>query len=258
MITQAIGRRLTSPGPSRGRMADFAARIDMTARLETIGARSAGQRAKAFAAAARHSAYVRFLRVALLGGAIGTVAVLVGIALFDPFGRLRGGVSISGIGVEGTKVTMEHPRLAGFRKDGRAYLVNAQKAIQDALQPSLVELHGIDADIALAAGGAAHMTADSGFYDSSKEHMDVSQNVRLKSPQYDVLLKSASIDFRNGLYASKEPVTIVTTNGTTLSGDAISAVDNGKELTIEGHVRTMIPPASAVAETHTQLKDTVP
>jgi lipopolysaccharide export system protein LptC len=239
-------------------MADFAARIDLPARGETIGVRDATQRAKAFAAAARHSAHVRFLRIALLGGAVATVAVLVGIGLFDPFGRLASGVSISGIGVDGTKVTMSHPRLAGFRKDGRPYLVNAQKAIQDALHPTLVELHGIDADVALAEGGSAHMTANSGYYDSAKEHMDVMDNVRLKSPQYEVSLKSASIDFHSGLYVSKEPVTIVTTSGTTLSGDGISAADNGKELTIEGHVKTMIPPASDATETPAKSKDANP
>ena len=75
--------------------------------------------------------------------------MLLGVALFDPFGRLAGSVSVSGIGVDGTKVTMAHPKLAGFRKDGRPYLVTAQEAVQDALHPTLVELHGIAADITL-------------------------------------------------------------------------------------------------------------
>src|SRR5208283_5067896 len=137
----------------------------------------------------------RFLRVALLGGAVGAVAVLTGIGLFDPFGRLAGGVSIDSIGVDGTKVTMAHPKLAGFRKDGRPYLVTAQKAVQDVLHPTLVELHEIDADITMAENGLAHMTAKSGVYDSVKEHMDVSDDVQVKSPQYNAWLKSASIDF---------------------------------------------------------------
>ena len=106
--------------------------------------------------------------------------------MFDPFSRLAGGVSISGVGVDGTKVTMEHPKLTGFRKDGRPYTVNAQKAVQDARHPTAVELHIIDADIAMADSGLAHMTANIGLYDSTKEHMDVSENVRVKSPQYDV------------------------------------------------------------------------
>jgi len=100
---------------------------------------------------------------------------------------------------------MEHPKLAGFRKDGRPYLVNAQRAIQDALHPTLVELHGIDGDIAMTGSGVAHITANLGLYDTAKEHMDVSDNVRLRSPQYDVRLKSAGIDFKSGVYISKEP-----------------------------------------------------
>jgi lipopolysaccharide export system protein LptC len=239
-------------------MADFAARIETGAGIVSSEFPEATRRAKAFAAAARHSALVRFLRVALLGGALATVALLLGIGLFDPFGRLAGGVSIASIGIDGTKVIMEHPKLSGFRKDGRPYLINAQRAIQDALHPTLVELHGIDGDIAMAGNGVAHMTADLGLYDTAKEHMDVSHNVRLKSPQYDVRLKSASIDFKSGVYISKEPVTIVTNSGMTLAGDAISATDNGRELTIEGQVKTMIPPASQEDETKAQLRDNGP
>lgn len=231
---------------------------DIAVRIESAGLPEAIRRANAFAAASRHSARVRFLRVALLGGAVGAIAVLMGVALFDPFGRLTGGVSIGGIGVDGTKVTMAHPKLAGFRKDGRPYLVTAQKAVQDALHPTLVELHGIDADITMADNGLAHMTANSGFYDSAKEHMDVSDNVQVKSPQYNIWLKSAGIDFKSGLYVSKEPATVVTSTGTTLAGDAMSAIDNGKELVIEGHVRTMIPPASQADETNAQMKDANP
>ena len=239
-------------------MADVAARIEPGVGLQSSGSPEAMRRASAFAAAARHSALVRFLRVALLGGAVGTVAVLTGIALFDPFGRLVGSVSMSGIGVDGTKVTMAHPKLAGFRKDGRPYLVTAQKAVQDALHPTLVELHGIAADITLGENGLAHMTADSGLYDSSTEHMNVSDNVQVKSPQYSAWLKSANIDFKGGRYTSDDPVRVLTSTGTTLAGDAMSAVDNGRELIIEGHVKTMIPPASPAQDAKAAAKGANP
>jgi lipopolysaccharide export system protein LptC len=182
--------------------------------------------------------------------------LLVGIAVFDPFGRLAGGVSVASIGLDGTKVTMDHPKLSGFRKDGRPYTVNAKKAVQDARHPTAVELYQIDADIALADNSLAHMTADSGLYDSTKEHMDLSDNIRVKSPQYEVWLESASVDFKNGLYASQDPVKIVMGNGTTIVGDSITATDNGKKLAVEGHVKTTIPPASAADDTKAQLKGT--
>ena len=190
----------------------------------TLGAQTAQysptpEREQIFAAAMRHSARVRFLRVALLFGVVATVALLIAIAVFDPFGRLAGGVSIDGVGLDGTKVTMEHPKLTGFRKDGRPYMVNAKRAVQDALHPTVVELIEIDADVALADNGTAHMIAKSGVYDSVKEHMDLSESVHIKSSQYDVQLKSANIDFKSGVYVSNDPVVIVTTNGTTISAE---------------------------------------
>jgi lipopolysaccharide export system protein LptC len=231
---------------------------DAAVRLESPNFSHAPPRAKAFAAAVRHSARVRFLRVALLLGAVGTVALLVGIAVFDPFGRLAGGVSIAGVGLDGTKVTMEHPKLSGFRKDGRPYTVNAEKAVQDALHPTTVELIGIDADVAMADSGMAHITAKGGVYDNAQEHMDLSDEIHIKSPQYDVWLKSASIDFKSGLYVSEDPVKIVTSNGTTISGDAITVTDNGKSLVLDGHVTTTIPPASLAGDTKTQMKGAEP
>ena len=231
---------------------------DAAVGMESAGFSQAPQRAKAFAAAVRHSARVRFLRVALLVGAVGTVALLVGVAVFDPFGRLAGGVSIGGLGLDGTKVTMEHPKLSGFRKDGRPYTVNAQKAVQDALHPTAVELIGIDADVAMADNGMAHITAKGGLYDSTQEHMDLSDDIHVKSPQYDVWLKSASIDFKSGLYVSQDPVNIVTSTGTTISGDAITVTDNGKSLVLDGHVKTTIPPAEGAEETQAEMKGATP
>jgi lipopolysaccharide export system protein LptC len=102
------------------------------------------------------------------------------------------------------------------------------------------------------------VTANKGLYDSSKEHMDVSNDVRVKSPQYSIVLKSASIDFNSGHYVSQEPVTIVTSNGSTFTGDSVAVIDSGKEMTLEGHVKTMIPPASAADETQAQLKGANP
>jgi lipopolysaccharide export system protein LptC len=239
-------------------MADIAASIGTAAGRQPAGVQEATRRAMAFAAASRHSALVRFLRVAILGGTLGVVVILFGIAIFDPFGRLAGGLTIGSIGVDGTRVTMAHLKLSGFRKDGHPFLVNAQEAVQDALHPTLVELHRLDGDIAMPDGGMAHMTADTGFYDSAKEHMDIKDNIHVRSPQYDIWLKSAGVDFNGGAFSSKEAVKIVTANGTTMLGDTISAGDTGKELVIEGHVKTTIPPAAGADDTKAEMKGAAP
>lgn len=239
-------------------MADIAASIGTAVRREPVGVQEATRRARAFAAASRHSALVRFLRIAILGGALGTVAMLVGIAVFDPFGRLASSLSIGGIGLDGTKVTMAHLKLSGFRKDGHPFLVNAQEAVQDALHPTLVELHKLDGDIGMPDGGMAHLIADKGFYDTAKEHMDVKDNIRVRSPQYDIWLKSAGVDFNGGHFASKEAVKIVTSSGMTMLGDTIASEDGGKALVIDGHVKTTIPPNAAADDTKAEMKGTAP
>ena len=215
-----------------------------------------GERAAAFAAAARHSKLVRFLRIAILAGAAGTIVILVLIAIFDPFGRLVGDVSVAGLSLDGTRVAMDHPKLAGFRKDGRPYLVNAERAIQDVLHPTIVELRGINAEVGIAGNGASKVKADIGVYDSATEHMDLSRNVRVKSDEYDVTLQSASIDFKAGVYLSRDPVTVVTNNGATINADSVAAIDNGRELTFEGHVRSILQVGDAPGRTGAELKGT--
>jgi len=210
----------------------------------------AQRRARAFAAARRHSRNVRLLRFGLKAGAIGGALALILVGLFNHFAKPLVGVSIGALGVEGTTVTMDSPKLSGYRKDGRPYLVNAAKAMQDASHPTIVELRGIDADLATADNVSIKLTAGSGTYDTSAEQLDVSDEVRIKSPQYDVAMTSASVDFKNGLYSSSEPVKIVASNGMTVNADSVSADDGGRELQFDGNVHSFFQaiPQDAQAE----------
>ncbi len=162
-----------------------------------------GERAAAFAAARRHSKLVRFLRVAILGGAAGAIAVLALIAVFDPFGHIVADLSIGSLSLDGTRVAMDRPKLAGFRKDGRPYLVNAERAIQDVLHPTMVELRGIDAEVGIAGNGASKVTAEMGVYDSATEHMDLSRNIHVKSDEYDVRPAIGEHRFQGGASISR-------------------------------------------------------
>jgi lipopolysaccharide export system protein LptC len=200
-------------------------------------------RLRAFAAARRHSRFVRFLRVAAPTSVVVGVAVLIFGALFNPFRAIPGDVSIGSLGIEGVKITMGRPKLTGVRRDGRAYVVNAAKAIQDVTQPTLVELREIDGELAMANNETMHILASVGLYDSAHQTMKLSQNVRIHSPNYDVTLAAANVDFKNGVYQSDQPVTIVMSNGTTVSGDSALARDNGQELTFVGHVRSVFTSA---------------
>ena len=120
--------------------------------------------------------------------------------------------------------------------------MNAAKALQDALHPTIVELVDIDADFATADSVTVKLTAKTGTYDTVAEHLEVANEVRLKSSQYDVSMSSASIDFKNGLYVSDEPVKIMTANGMTVDADSFNGSDSGRELSFIGNVRSVFAP----------------
>ncbi len=92
-------------------------------------------RERAFASARRRSSRVRFLRKAILACALGTVAAMVLIAVYNPFSTKLGSLSFSNISIDGTKIAMARPKLAGFRSDGQPYTLTAEKALQDVRQP---------------------------------------------------------------------------------------------------------------------------
>lgn len=206
----------------------------------------------AFVAAKRRSRRVRVLRKAILAGALGTVAAMIVIAFFNPFAAKVGSLSFSNLSVDGSKITMARPKLSGFRSDGQPYSLTAERALQDIKQPTVVELQKLSGEIGMTGGDTTRVTADSGVYDSVTEKMRLSSNVRIGSSHFDVLLRSAAIDFKTGVYQSDEPVEVHVGEGTTIAGDRATARDNGRELIFEGHVRTKIVPQPEAAGAETE------
>jgi lipopolysaccharide export system protein LptC len=207
-----------------------------------IGVVPPPDRERAFAKAKRRSARVRLLRRAILIGGLGAVAAGLVIALFNPFATKLGSLSFVALSVEGTKIVMDRPKLAGFRSDGQAYLLTAERALQDIKQPTVMQLRKVDGEIGAAGGEATHLSADAGVYDNLAEHMELSGNVRIKNGRFTVLLRSARFDFKSGVYGSDDRVEVRGGDGTTIFADRGSTLNHGQELTFEGHVRTNIVP----------------
>jgi lipopolysaccharide export system protein LptC len=222
------------------RMASFA--HSSTPRL--VGVAPPRDRELAFAKAKRRSGRVRLLRLAILIGGFGAVAATLAVAFFNPFATKLGALNFNALSVEGTKIVMDRPKLAGFRGDGQAYLLTAERALQDVKQPTIAQLRKVEGEIGTAGGEATHLSADAGVYDNLAERMELSGNVRIKNGRFIVLLRSARFDFKSGAYGSDERVEIQGDDGTTIFADRASALNHGQELTFEGHVRTNIVPQS--------------
>ncbi len=159
-----------------------------------------------------------------------------------------GRLSVGQVSIDGTKITMERPRLTGARENGGGYVINAAKAIQDIAHPTQVELIDIDGDIDGSNHDTVHVTATTGHYDTAKETLDLSGIVRLKNNSYTVDLKTAHVDFKTNAYMTRDGITVVTTSGTSIVADGATVRENAQLITFQGHVKTMIPPRDADAD----------
>ena len=207
-----------------------------------IGAAPPHDREQAFAKAMRRSARVRLARLAILIVVLGGAVAALALTFFNPFATKLGSLSFGALSVEGTKIVMDRPKLAGFRSDGQPYSVTAERALQDVKHPTMVELRKVDGEMGMAGGEETHLSSDAGVYDSLAEHMELSGNVRIKNSRFTVLLRTARFDFKSGVYGSDDTVEVQAGDGTTIFADRAAAINHGQELTFEGHVRTRIVP----------------
>ena len=216
----------------------------------------------AFRKARRHSSRVRWLRRLILLGALAGCLALIAFVVFDPLRAIvPANVTLDSAGLTGSRVTMNKPKMSGFRKDGRPYDFTAETAVQDLKVPNVLELNRLDAHVTMSDKGVAHVTADVGIYDSSKETMELNGNIHIVSDSgYDVRMKKAHVEFKGGAVTSDAPVTVQMSTGT-VAADAMHMADNGAEISFEGNVHSvMLPPAakgrSAPAGTLQPGKDT--
>ncbi|MBS7453030.1 LPS export ABC transporter periplasmic protein LptC [Microvirga sp. 3-52] len=201
-------------------------------------------RSRAFNKARRHSRWVRFAKIAIpLGALVGMAGVGV-LAYYNPFQQIEN-LSFDSIGVSGTNVTMESPKLTGFKNDNRPYEVTASAATQDVRKPDLVQLKDLKARIVTdERGSVARLQADSGVLDTKREQMRLRQNIVVTTDAgHEVKLRTAFVRFKAGSVVSKDPVTVSFGNGT-IEAEGLDVTDNGKIMSFKGRVRTVIQPSS--------------
>lgn len=239
-------------------MTDFASPAPFASQAALEPLRSSAVRHEAFRLAGRHTSRVRLLRRLIAAGSTLALAGILGFAFFNPFRLSIPSVSIDSLGLNGTKVSMDKPKLAGFKSDGRPYTLIARSAVQDARTPSVLELVDLDAHITLSDKSVAHVVSGSGIYDSSKETMTFPHDVHLTTDAgMDVRMASGYVEFKSGIVDTQDPLTVVMNTGT-VSADAMHMTDNGKSVTFEGHVHTIVLPADTGAKASASLKGSAP
>ncbi len=203
---------------------------------------------------------VRFLKIAIPVGSVVVVGAVALGSIFNPFSRISG-LTLGPVSMQGSKIAMESPRLTGFRKDNRPYEVTATAAFQDVRKPNVIELQDMKAKLAVDdSGGMANLVSKAGIFDTSKEHLDLSDSIRIWTEKgEEILMRSASVDFKTGSAVSREPVKI-TTPTMQIEAEGLEMSENGKTLVFAGRVRAkLIPgPDQASRAARTAAPNTAP
>jgi len=136
--------------------------------------------------------------------------------------------SVSGkLAVQGSKITMELPRIAGVTRDQRAYELTAETAVQDITKPDVVELQNLRAKMELQDSDVVVITAKSGTYNTKGDHIVLREHVLVTSANgYNAKLTEASVDMKKGNVQSDRPVEIKLPNGV-LTANSMEIVDSG-------------------------------
>ena len=180
--------------------------------------------------ARRHSLLVRFMRIGLpLGVIIGLTALML-FTYFKPMQIFDKLPSVSGnLGIQGSKITMQLPKIAGFTRDSRAYELTAENAVQDIAAPDMIELQNLRAKMEMQDKDVVNLTAKAGTYNTKGDKIVLRDQIVVTSGQgYSARLREAAVDMKGGNVVSDQPVEVTLPNGLLLS--------NGMEIAESGAV----------------------
>lgn len=196
-----------------------------------------------YAKAKRHSARVRIMRRAVPAIVVAAMATIVIASVFNPFRILsKLPIDISKLAVQGTKITMESPHLAGFTSDQRPYELWAKSATQDVSDPNNVELHELRAKVQMEDKTGVTMDARSGLFDSKTQLLDLKDDIFLQSTTgYEARLTQASVDLGAGTVSSDQPVAVKMLNGT-LDAKTLRITEGGSLVKFDGGVTMVLIP----------------
>ena len=191
-----------------------------------------------FAAAARHSRIVRFLRIAVPAAVLLALASVVAISIFNPFRMLLPKLPLDtgNLVVSGTKITMESPHLSGYTPDQRPYELWANTATQDLTDPDHVELKKLRSKLHMQDGSTVFLDSLKGLFDNKQQTLDLRDDIFLQaSTGYEARLTSAFVDMVKNTVDSDEHVDVKLTNGT-LTSDRLHIINGGEVVVFEGNV----------------------
>jgi lipopolysaccharide export system protein LptC len=222
------------------------------ARRGGFTATSRGDADRVYRAAVRHSRHVRWLRIGVPAILAAALCMVVAVNYMPPVGGFRLPGELGNLVINGTTVTMQQPRLSGFTADSRPYEFTAKAAEQDITKPDVMELHQIDAKVAMQDKSTVNVTSNSGTYNMKSEMLTLNDAVHLTSSNgYEVRLDDAVIDVHKGNVVTDKPVWVKLTNGV-INAKHMEVVDSGEIIRFGGGVTMTVYPDKLSAQASEQ------
>lgn len=193
-----------------------------------------------FQKAAAHSGLVRFLKVFLPVLAVLIILLIAGALVARQF--MLPNLDISNIEMNDGKLIMENPKLNGVDQNQRPYNLSADRAIQDASNPSIVELQRIIATLPMEQNISADITAGNGVYDAEAKTLKLKERVTVNtSDGMSIELMDADVDIQSGAMTTNSPIKATSPQADIASSSMI--VDkSGERLIFEGNVKMTLRP----------------
>ncbi len=199
----------------------------------------AADRARAFAAAARHSRRVHFLRLALPASGLAIAVLVVGISIVS---KIEIAFSIGDLKITAEGLSMDAPHLSGSDGKGRIYDVNATRAVQSLSDPQKIKLYGITAFVQQPDGRSANFSAASGLYDARAQKLALQEDIEIRSNDGSSAdLQHAEIDLSTGEVVSDAPVAFSSSLGA-VEADGMTVGEKGGTVTFQGGVKMTVDP----------------
>ncbi len=179
-------------------------------------------------------------RILILAAVLLTLLVGIWPEMQARFGSISPGLPDAGPGVAAGRQVATSPRLSGIDGHGRRFLVMARTITQADDGSTKFRLDRPEADVSLAGGDRATLSAPTGMYGRSEAKLYLSGGVELESDSgYGIRAGDAVIDFSAGTAASDTAVEGEGAIGSIAAG-GFRILDNGATILFTGPVELVL------------------
>lgn len=202
----------------------------------------AGKTTEAYRRASRHSARVRFLKIALPTLGLVVAAAFAIVSIVSTY--IPDELEVESATIENGKVVMKNPAIAGRNRDGISYSMKADRALQDMKNPDIIQLENIRAKMPVNEQLIAQVDAVTGIYDRGRNILDMTApfTIRLNTG-LEAAFRDAHLDINGGRMSTQQPITIQSKEASIVA-QSMRMADKGRTVVFEGDVVVNVDPAA--------------